>query len=73
MTRSETVKKLLALGDLQHSELLQCMGGDRDSVNDAVFELVDAGFVINKANGYGLPVYRLTPGAKASAFGGAHA
>lgn len=73
MNRAETVKKLLALGDLHHNELALIMGGDRSTVDAAVIDLMLSGVVVRPVNSYGSPVLRLAPTVRGPGFGGAHA
>lgn len=73
MTRSEALKKLLALGDLTLPEIVVTMGGDKDALRDAVFDSMAAGDITYRNCGAGQRVWMLTPAARSTVFGGAHA
>lgn len=71
LTRTEALRKLLALGSLYRDEIFTAMGGDPFEVSDAITELRRAGELQPVREGWIRQVYRLTDEARARAFGGA--
>lgn len=68
MNRAETLRKLLALGDLCRQEVEQIMGGDRIQTINALADLHNAGDLLYVKNGRQQTYFRLTDEARASAF-----
>ena len=58
-SRAQTLRKLLALGELHRSEIDHAMGGDKPATQLALEELIQAGEVYAAMSSYGTRVYRL--------------
>lgn len=68
MTRTESIRKLLALGDLYRPDLEIIMGGDKLQIDDALAELHTAGDLLYVKDGRQQVYFRLTDEARAAAF-----
>ncbi len=68
MTRIETLRKLLALGDLHRSEIDLAMGGDKASIAQALSDLMRFGDVVVATGDHGMRVYRLTQQAQSKTY-----
>lgn len=68
MTRTEALRKLLALGELCRQELEKTMGGDHQQIGDALAELHTAGDLLYVKDGRQQVYFRLTDEARAAAF-----
>ena len=68
MTRIETLRKLLALGELHRSEIDLAMGGDKSEIAQALADLMRFGDVVVATGDYGMRVYRLTAQASTKAY-----
>lgn len=72
MNRAPTLRKLLAIGEMCLTEIVQTMGGDRAEVAGALQQLRAQGEIVYVRDGRQITYYRLTNQARATAFGGAH-
>lgn len=68
MSRTEALRKLLAIGELHRSEIDDAMGGDKSEITHALAELMRSGEVRMVSSGYGVQVCRLTDTARVRAF-----
>lgn len=71
MSRTHTLRKLLALGELCRPEIEQVMGGCRVEVANAMTELHMSGDALRVKDGRQQTYFRLTDAARAAAFQGA--
>lgn len=71
MTRSESLTKLLALGDLTAQEIRSVMGGSTDSVDQALAELKAKGVATVRNSGFGQQLITLKSGRLVGVAGGA--
>jgi hypothetical protein len=67
-SRADTLRKLLALGQLTRSELRLYMGGDEKSIQDAVNELVKKRVAMACNWGFGRQIICLTPAGQKGVF-----
>ena len=73
MTRTDTLRKLLAIGEMCLSEIELAMGGSRAEVAGAIQALRSDGELVYVRDGRQQTYYRLTDQSRAAAFaGGAH-
>lgn len=68
MTRTEALRKLLAIGELNRHELERIMGGDKLQIDDSLAELHTAGDLLYVKDGRQQVYFRLTDEARAAAF-----
>lgn len=68
MTRTEALRKLLAIGELNRPEIERIMGGDRIQTVNALAELHTAGDLLYVKDGRQQVYFRLTDEARAAAF-----
>lgn len=69
MTRTEALRKLLALGSLYRDEIFTAMGGEPAEVAGAISTLRARGELVYVRDGRQQTFYRLTDEARARAFG----
>lgn len=69
MTRTEALRKLLAVGELYRDEIFAAMGGNPFEVAKAITDLRRAGDLQPVREDWVRQVYRLTDEARGRAFG----
>lgn len=71
LTRTNALRKLLAIGELCRQEIERIMGGEQSEVACALSDLRASGELVYVRDGRQQTFYRLTDDARARAFGSA--
>lgn len=71
LTRTNALRKLLAIGELCRQEIERVMGGEQSEVAGALSDLRASGELVYVRDGRQQTFYRLTDDARARAFGSA--
>lgn len=69
LTRTNALRKLLAIGELCRQEIERIMGGEQSEVAGALSDLRASGELVYVRDGRQQTFYRLTDDARARAFG----